>query len=376
MNILSRYIFRLYLINIATLLVILSTFVVTVDVLINLGRFSRQAARLSEEAGTDPSALNHALLTVLVIVDIWGPRLLQLFVYLNGLVLVAAAGFTATQLVHHREVVAILASGQSMARIARPFLVLGALMVGVQAGMQEFWIPRVAHLLQRDHADSGRSSIEAFSVKLAPDREGRLWYAASFDAEAGVMEGVTVWERRASGSLARTISAPRAAWDTDGWALEGGLAREHSEGGPRDVAAPSTPVDRIPTSLDPQQLKVRFLEGFARNLSLRELGSMLEAGTLDERASDRVARFRWARYSTWFINVVTLVATMSVFLQRMPRPMLAVCLRAAPIGLLGFACSAMASNVSLPGLPAWISAFLPALLVLGVALAVLSSMRS
>jgi len=374
---LSRYIFRLFAINVVTLLVILCAFVVTVDVLLNLDDFSDRASRLGGAAGEDLSTIRHALLTVAGIIDIWGPRLLQLFVYLNGLVIIAAAGFTATQLVHHREIVAILASGQSMQRVARPFLLLGVLMIGVQALVQEMWIPRVAHLLQRDLDGGTGTNAGAFSVDLAPDAQGRLWHAARFDDEMRTLERVTVWERDGAGRLVRTISAEEARWDGDAWALLGGVARDYEAiAGPRSPPAPGRPVERIETSLDPRQLKVRFLEGFARNLSTRELRSMLAGGGLEGPARERISRIRWGRVSTWAINLLTLAGAMAIFLQRVPRPMLAVCLRAAPVGLLGFAASAMASNVSLPGLAQWLSALLPALLVLGVAMALVSNIRT
>src|SRR6056297_2814666 len=116
MNTLERYIARLYLVNVITLFVMLAGFVVTIDVIMNLDEFSRAADRELQRAGSDDSPLRHALVTTLFIFHLWWPRLLQLFGYLAGLVLIAAMGFTCAQLVRHREFVAILASGVSLHR--------------------------------------------------------------------------------------------------------------------------------------------------------------------------------------------------------------------------------------------------------------------
>ena len=107
MNRLDRYIARRYLANCIALFVVLFAFVVGIDVFLNLRRFISAATALDP----DGSGLKIAAATGLAIIDLWGPRLLQLFNYLSGLVIVMAAGFTAASMVRKRELVAALASG-------------------------------------------------------------------------------------------------------------------------------------------------------------------------------------------------------------------------------------------------------------------------
>jgi len=168
MNTLDRYIAKLYLLNVITLFVVLGGFIVTVDVVLNLERFSGAAERELENAG-DASPLRHGLLTTLFIFHLWWPRLLQLFGYLCGMVLIAAMGFTCAQLVRHREFVAVLASGVCLHRLVKPFVVVAAGMIALQAVDQEILVPRVAHLLTRDQEESGRATVSAFPVGLTPD---------------------------------------------------------------------------------------------------------------------------------------------------------------------------------------------------------------
>jgi lipopolysaccharide export LptBFGC system permease protein LptF len=156
-NILDRYIARQFLVNVVVLLVILFCFVVAVDASINVDRFASIATRLLDERGVnDPGIVQRVGLTVAVIFDLWWPRLLQLYNFLIGLVMVGAMGFTCTQFVRHREFVAMLAAGQSLFRVAKPIFLVAAGLVLVQALNQEFVIPRIAPLLSRDHAAAGQ----------------------------------------------------------------------------------------------------------------------------------------------------------------------------------------------------------------------------
>lgn len=373
MTTLARYIVRLYLVNVFTLLVVLSFFIVTVDVIVNLDKFSEQAANHIAAQGGEPSPLWQLQLTISGVIDIWGPRLLQLFVYLNGLVLVAGMGFTCSQLVQHRELVAMLASGISLRRAARPFLVVAITMMTIQAGLQEFAIPRIAHLLPRDQSDVGKRKLDEFPVRLAADGDGRLWYAAAFNDAQGLLRHLTVWERSSDGVLQRVITADSARWTDQGWVLEQGVSRlvAKSIDGPR-----SSPIHLLATDLDPTQLKVRYLEGFAQNLSSRQLTAMIHGGALDNRARARIDRIRWGRLGSVLCSFFTLIAVLPIFMRRLPQPMISSCLRAAPIGLSGFAASAASASLSIPGLPAWLGALVPASIMLSLAIALYSGLRT
>lgn len=366
MNLLDRSIARQYLINIATLALIISSLIVTVDVVINLDRFARRADQLLAAPEGAPDSVERALLTVRLIADLWGPRLLQLFTFLNGIVLIAAMGFTCATLVRHREFVAMLSAGISLHRAARPFLLVGAAMLGAQLAVQELAVPRIAHLLPRDAGDAGKEQIDAFPLHLTRDRDGRIWYARAFNDREGTLEDLAVWENDAGGRVLRTIVAQRAEWDGHGWTLTGGLATESEE--PGAAARPPTPVDRITAGLDPARIKVRALEGFASTLSWMQITSLLKAGG-DPETIERLDRTRWSRLSSLLSGFLALWAALSLFLVRTPRPMLGAVLRSAPVALGGFAASAIAASASIPGLPVWFGALLPALVLLSVAIA-------
>lgn len=389
MSTLHRYIARLYLVNVASMLVLLAGFVVTIDVIVNLKRFAAAADR-AMAAAAEPSAsgalgaIRHAALTALLVIDLWWPRLLQLFGYLLGVVLVAAMGFTCAQLVRHREFVAMLAGGISLRRLTRPFLAVALLFTAVQAINLELAIPRVAHLLTRQPNESGRREAGPFRVRLAPDAQHRLFSAERFDprggaAGLGALEKPWIVERDASGRVLRTIEAARAEWDGSAWRLIDGRAR--AETNARGAAPPATsgadaPIDRIDSSLDPTRLKVRYLQGFGQNLSWRQISSMLAEPGIDPRERERLERLRWGRAGALVSNLVTLLAALPFFLRREPGPMIGPALRAAPVALAGLAASAMSATVAVPGLPVALGVFIPALVLLPVAVALHTGIRT
>ncbi len=375
MTLLDRYITRQFLVNIATLFVILFSFVVAVDVIINLDRFARRADELIALSNNpDAGHLRRATLTALLIIDLWGPRLLQLFTYLNGIVLILAMGFTASQMVRHRELVALLASGVGLRRIARPFLFVTLAMIGLQVFTQEQLIPPVAHLLTRDPGESGKREVESFPVLLAPDAQGRLWYARAYDDSKKELQALRIWERRGA-ALARVISAPSATWNGAGWTLSAGRATTPPSS---ENAAPSPPqrIDSLPPDLDPDTLKVRYRQGFAQSLSWSQLSEMRALLGDDTIAIERLDRIRWGRASGWISGFLALSASLPFFLVKAPRPMIGPALKAAPIAMGGFVASAVASSASAPGLPVWLGAFIPCMILLSIALAVSTAVES
>lgn len=370
MKILFRYVAKQYLVNIVTLFVIVAALIVAIDVVINLDRFARRADQILEASGAGGAPIEHSLLTARLVLDLWGPRLLQLFTYLNGMVLIAAAGFTCTQLVRHREFVAMLSCGMSLRRAAAPFLMVGLVFLGLQALVQEIALPRAAHLLPRDPGDAGKPGFNAFALRLTPDAQGRLWYARRFDGVA-TLEDLAVWERGADGAITGTIVADRATWDGQGWRLTQGIgAFVAGEGGPRTIAP--QPIERLETNLDPQRIKIRTLEGFAATTSTRELTRLLTSGA-DAAVIERLDRLRWSRPAAMLSTYLALIGSLSVFLLRSPRPMIVPALKAVPIAAGGFAASAVSSSASIPGLPVWFGAFLPTLVLLSLATALWTS---
>jgi hypothetical protein len=178
----------------------------------------------------------------------------------------------------------------------------------------------------------------------------------------------------------RVITADLAHWDGRGWVLTQGRAQTPIIGATPTPESPlagqSVAIERLDTSLDPLRLQVRSLQGFGQNLSWRQISAMLAGGGLDPHARQRLERIRWSHLSTLACNLVTLFAALPFFLLRAPQPLLIPALKAAPIAMSGLVAAAIGSTVSLPGLPVWLSAFIPCLVLLPIAVALYTGVRS
>lgn len=368
MRILDRYIARQFIVNLATLLVLLMSLTVTIDVLLNLNRFVRVGAELAGESGT----LRHVVNTTLWIIDLWGPRLLQLFNAIAGLTMVIAMGFTCSQLVKRRELVAALASGVSLQRLAAPFLVVALGVTFLQMVNHELVIPRVAHLLTRGSTDALRRELRPFETPLVKDGSGRLWYARVFDADSETLEGVFVWERDERGRVSRRVVADGASWDGAGWRFENGRVVESPSGSP----GVGQPVERLTTSLNPRVLVTKRFEGYGNNLSWRQIGDMFAGAPMEAQTRARFERIRWGRYATMAGNMLALVLVLPAFLVREPRNMLTQTMRAAPIAGIALGASAFAPAFALPGAPPQVGVFATALILAPLALAAAVSVRT
>lgn len=367
MNRLDLYIARRYLANCIALFVVLFAFVVGIDVFLNLRRFIQAATELDP----DGSGLKIAAATGLSIIDLWGPRLLQLFNYLSGLVIVLAAGFTAASMVRKRELVAALASGVSLHRLSAPIAVAALGVIAAQAMNQEYFLPKVAHLLPRDAKDVGRRELESFRVSLMRDGSGRLWHAGSFDPSEQRLERIAIWERDGAGHVLRRIHADEAVWVGDAWQLAGGAAERP---GDRRLE----PVDRVETDLEPMVILVRQVAGFGQSLSWRQINMALSQKTtpIDDATRARLNRIRFGRVAIMLSNFSILLIALPFFLTRTPVNVASRSLKIAPVIALAMIGSIAGVTTPLPGLPVWMAVFFPPLVLAPIAIATMSNMKT
>lgn len=375
-TLLDRYIARHFLINVAALLAILFSFVVLVDTMLNIDRFFGRAVELAGE-DADLSMVRKIVVAATLVIDLWWPKLLQLYNYLLGVIMVGAMGFTCAQMVRHRELVAVLASGQSLYRVARPFFIVAIALSAVQLANQELVIPRIAPLLQRGHGEAGERSLERRRVLLVPDASNRLFSAARFNPDAGTLETLLVWELDERDLLHRRVRADRASWNGQAWVLEDGWAQQARSGAPR------VPIDRIETELDPTAVTIHQFAGYSQSLSFTQVGRMLEV--MDRFASDeqtladrraRLQRIRWGRFSVIGANLLGLVLAMPLMLTRVPVNMAVQAIKCAPVALGAIMAGIVAQAVPLPGVPAGLGVLAPVIVLSPMILWAASRMRT
>lgn len=368
MSILDRFIARQFLTNVVILLALLGAFVVAIDASLNMDEFVGAARSLAAAQGQEATPVRIGTVAVLLVVDIWWPRLLQLFNYLLGIVLVGAMGFTLAQMSRHRELVAILASGQSLFRVARPILLVAAGLTVVQAINGEFILPRIAPLLARERPEAATRAMAPTRIPLAADGHGQVFYAEQFNGATGQLSDVTIWALDEKGLPLSRVRANQASWRDGGWQLaEGRVSRVTREG-----LEAEAPIQRVESDLDPTQMMMMRYKGFSQSMSFAQADRLLTSlNNLDVRQERRLERIKWGRVPAMLANVLALVVTIPFFLHREPRSMLVQSLRAAPVGLGSIMMGVMGSAAGIPGIPAALGVFLPMVVLTPLAIGML-----
>lgn len=134
-----------------------------------------------------------------------------------------------------RELEAMQTGGVSLARIALPAFLLGALVSGITFWVAEVLVPasaqRYIDALPRLGASTARSSVRVGILFRERTPEGGVFVVAAdrLDVEAGTLEGVTVQEQR-NGRVVRVVEAERARWTQQGWTFERGRMVSVGEG--------------------------------------------------------------------------------------------------------------------------------------------------
>jgi lipopolysaccharide export LptBFGC system permease protein LptF len=378
MGILDRFVAARFLANFAFVFAVMFLFAVSIDTILELDEYT-DAAQAAIDAGRFGS-----LWTALpaAILDFHAPRVFQFYAYMVGLCSVASAGFTLVQMSRTRELVAMLAAGISLWRVA---LVIGAAAVGLnllQLVSGEIVLPRLAPLLVREHSSILRPTVESFSVKLVEDKSGRLVLAQRFDPATETISNLVVLERDANGGAVRRIEAPKATWNAEriGWDLENGFAAGRSAPGPGGAAAGTAariderePIDFVATDISPRSILARRFRGFAQLLSAPQIAELAREGGIDDTGA---ARLVGQRFAGALVNLLMLAICLPFFLVREPRKMLqpsVICAATAVPGLLG---SLFVMSVAIPGIPPMVGVFLPVALLLPIAAGRIGALRT
>ena len=371
MILLDRFVILRYLSNFLVLFGLLFIFVISIDVIVQFDEFSDTA----EEIATAEDR-PYALVLLHAIVEFHGPRIFQLYAYMVGLVGVAAAGFTLAQMHKAKELVAIMASGTSLHRIAAAILAAQVGLVVVQLVDQELILPRLAPMLVRDHQQIMKSSAELFSVPLTKDANGNLLHAGSLDPATGTASRMLILVRESDGPALQRISASSGVWDPaqSVWVFtDGEMIEAAEEVRPGEGITKRSLVESFKTDLSPEKLQVRRSLQFAQLLSSSQLRSMATGGGQDQIRLDRVI---YGRFSGAIVNLLMLIIAIPFFLVREPANMLQQSLRASIVVIPILIGSLATMTLQLPGLSPGVSTFLPVAVLLPIAIGRIAYLKS
>lgn len=376
MKILDRYIIRLFLIHFVILTVVIMMLFVMIDLMFDLDEFLEGGRIRADKHGGSTF-----LWTLWTIGDYYGPMLLFLYVYLSGLLVVAAMGFTFAAMGRARELITVVSSGVSMYRIAAPVLVIGAIINGLTLLDQELAIPQMAGKLARRKSEVKHDHIRTFAIYYVRDSDNRLVSAAEFDASTNTIEKVTILERNKQGRKTGVIQADRGVWNAQAeqWDLTNGVAVRSplpkGNGAEPDLVlnVTETPLASIKTDVTPQVLMARRATIYPALLSMDELGRLMENPVAD---TARVLRIMHGRFSLMVVNILILVLCLPFFLTRMPANPMVQAVKAVGFGLGAWVTALGLLNTPSESIPPVVMAWLPVVLLLPVAAILLQRIKT
>jgi len=326
-KVLDRYIIRQFVINFAILSVVMMGLYVLVDLIVDLDEFLEAGRELADQRG------GTLLATLWVLGDYYGPFLLLVYVAMSGLIVVAAMGFTIAQMQRNRELIALLAGGVSLYRVAAPILVTGFIFNLISLPVQEVLIPPLAEKIVRPKSQAGAATIQDKPVHYVLDEAGALLSATSFSAERGELENVRIIKLNSEGAQESLTRADHASWDAAGrrWVLENGR-RYVPDADPADPEAlTGKPVAAYATELSPEVLIIRQASLFLRLQSMQQLEGMRHNPALSAKTRGRVTQIIWSRFSAVVLSVLILLMGLPYFLSRVPGNLLLNSAKAAGI---------------------------------------------
>jgi lipopolysaccharide export system permease protein len=356
-RLLDRYLLRSFFVNYAMSLFVLISLYVVLDLFVNLDEFTE-----SDQG---------VLAIVMNMVDYYGYNVPLYFAQLSGVITLFAACVTLARMHRQNEVIAVLASGTSMYRLAAPIIVGGLIMNALLALDYELVLPRVAPKIVRSRDDVEGTRV--YQIWCVKDGENHLLSAQQFSPSRRMIGGLIVIRLSTDpgtyGQMDSVITADRAIWNPQrrGWDLAGRSVELEMS----DLADPSTgiadeqlvpePVHFYDSMISPEDLLMRKSAQWLDFLSLRQLKVLQERGDADPV---RVANVKHGRFAMPINNMILLLLGLSFFMHRLPASVLnqgakalGTCAVAFIIAFIGQQIVGSGEGISL-ALPHWLPIFL------------------
>lgn len=314
------------------------------------------------------------------IADFYGPTIVVVYVYVSGLIVAAAMGFTLTNLQRNRELIAFAASGISLYRVALPLVMSGVVLTGATLPLQEFVIPKLAPKLIRTKPQAKYTTISTFSQYLVPDGDGALFSTRAFDASRNEVKDMVVHVRDDQGVTVERWTADLATWNSEriGWDLIGQAYVVVPQRETETIFDPGslTQVNFLPTELSPTVLLARRAESYSGLLSLRELQLMQRNKAVPDGLRSTIIKTIWSRFSLMVVNALLLLIALPGFLKLYADSPLNQAARGSALVLGAWAGSLVLMQLDVAGLNPVATAWFPVLVMLPAAFAMLQRVKT
>ncbi len=172
-------------------------------------------------------------------------QLPSLVIFIVPICLLLATLYSLSMLTRHSEITAMRASGISIYRIVRPYLLMGLLGFVLTATVNEYTGPRYAyraHQLLKSQTDATEDAYFE-QIPFENPSAGHSWYIEKFDTRTYVMEGITLRKLRPDGSDEWKLTARKGQWLDHRWWFEDGSVQKFDKNNNR-VGQPMTFLTR------------------------------------------------------------------------------------------------------------------------------------
>ncbi len=300
------------------------------NLITNIDEFMKVGQKL-----TDASWFTRTLAVLSAIAWFYIPRVLFYYVFIAGLLPFGAAAFTLGNLMRNRELIAMLAGGISLFRIALPMLLLTAATSLILFVDQEILIPNptISSQLQMGNHDVSRGHKPPFTIYFAPDQNNALLSAGTFDTKNNTLKNIIIQQRDDSGIEIQRIIASQADWNPQkrGWELTNGYAVSHLTKPDIFLLSTQQPtsIDFISSDLDPTTIRLRQNARYRQLLSLRQLSQLMRKPEIIDTRDLKL--IQQSRFSTLVMNILILAMGLPFYLLRTPGNLLQQTIKAIPL---------------------------------------------
>lgn len=261
MNLIDRYVLRLFLKTLFYGLIAFLGVFILIDLVDHIDDF------IDDEA---------SLLSILKFYLYIAPAYID---YSLPISMMLASMFTMGILGKSREYTAILSSGTSLARMCRTLLVFGVLMTGLSIGWREGVVAEAnrRHHEVKEYEIEGRArdGLRARRNFTHVDEMGRVYLVSRFRPRPPTLEWVSI-QTFTDSTLVERLDARRAVWAQDHWRLEEGSRREFTEDG-RETVTPFLTLPLEGATEPPKNFSDQRIQPEDMNwLQLRDFASWVE----------------------------------------------------------------------------------------------------
>ncbi len=364
-SVLDRYLFRSLLTNYVIGVAVMLSLYVVLDLFVNMDEFTERGESVITVVGN--------------ITDYYLPNLALYFAQLGGIITLFACGAVLARMRKLNEITAMLASGVSLYRVARPILLFAVATTGLLVLDKEVIIPAVAHRLARKHDEVGGQ--RAYEVLFLKDGEGALVSAGRFFPETGDLRSLLVMERDEAGAVRRIVEADRATWEPPvepqplgTWRLDRGrsLTRVTQAGlGPRESKFEEFPTV-YKSNLGPKEIELRQAEGWIGFLSLAQLKELQNQPEADAAA---ILRTRHSHVVSLIVSLLLVMLGLPFFLDRSPANIIPDATKCVLVCGLCYVGTFVAQSIRIDSLSAF-TAWIPVFVFGTLAMALLDRVRT